>query len=208
MKTVPGGLLVVLDGIDGVGKTTQLELLRDKLQAERWAVETSRNLGGTPIGEALREVIKSHAERPPLTDVYISAAIQEALIDEINAKRKSGAIILMDRSPLSLAAYEMYGSKVAEDLVWQHVERGMIGLKPDLAIIYEADVETALRRAHQASEKADYFESKPLEYFQKVAHGYKQCAIRLEGITVIDANRPIEAIADDTYVFVQELLPK
>ncbi len=200
------GLLIVFDGIDGVGKTTQLELVRDQLVKDGQPVETSRNLGGTPIGEALREVMLSGMERPETVNLYISVAIQEALI-ETTSRRRHDKIILMDRGPLSLAAYEMYGSDLDESLTWPHVENGMRGLAPDLTIIYEADVKTSVERARRRSDKADYFESKSLEYFEKVADGYRRCAERFPDKTiVIDANRSIEEVQADTMAAIARLL--
>ncbi len=58
-KRIEGGLVIIFEGIDGVGKTTQLELARKELEKAGWPVVTTRNMGGTPIGEALREVMMS-----------------------------------------------------------------------------------------------------------------------------------------------------
>src|SRR4051794_4239442 len=96
-KTIDGGLVIIFEGIDGVGKTTQLNLVREELEAEGWAVYGTRNLGGTPIGEELRKTLLSSLERPETTNVYISAAIQEALVAAINGQREAGKIILLDR---------------------------------------------------------------------------------------------------------------
>lgn len=201
------GLLIVFDGIDGVGKTTQLSLVQDELVKQGKAVEASRNLGGTPIGEALREVMLSRSERPESANVYISAAIQEALIEALQAKRAGDSVILMDRGPLSLAAYEQYGSALPESLVWPLVERGMAALAPDLTIIYEADVATAVSRSKQRADKADYFESKPSAYFERVADGYRQAGKRYgDQVIFIDASRAIEDIHQDTMAALAKLL--
>src|ERR1039458_4190816 len=111
---ISGGFLIIFDGIDGVGKTTQLNLADQSLKAEGWPVSISRNLGGSPIGEALREVLLKPIDRPPTTDLHVSVAIQEALVPAIVTERQAGRLILMDRGPLSLAAYQIYGSGVDE----------------------------------------------------------------------------------------------
>jgi len=203
---VNGGLLIVFEGIDGVGKTTQIELVRQKLAAEGWPVEVKRNLGGTPIGEALREVIKSPLERPGLTNLYISAAIQEALVEAINRDRADGKLVLMDRGPMSLAAYAVYGDGLAENFGWPYVERGMQQLRPDLTIIYQADIDMALEHARQKPDQADYFESKPRDYFERVAQGYVEAAKRYPDSVVIDANRSIDDVQADTMKRIQTLL--
>jgi dTMP kinase len=205
-KRIDGGLLIVFEGIDGVGKTTQIELTRQKLTEQGWPVEVKRNLGGTPIGEALRQVIKSPLERPGLTNLYISAAIQEALAEAIRQDRAEGKLILMDRGPLSLATYAVYGDGLAENFGWPYVERGMQQLKPDLTIIYKADIDMALEHASQKPGEADYFESKPRDYFERVARGYEAAAQRYPDSVVIDANRSIELVEADTMRLIEPLL--
>ncbi|HEY5442588.1 MAG TPA: dTMP kinase [Candidatus Saccharimonadales bacterium] len=206
-KSVPNGLLVIFEGIDGVGKTTQLGLAQKALQEEGWPVHTSRNLGGTPIGEALREVIKSPLPRPNTTNLYISVAIQEALIETMQAERAKNQIILMDRGPISLAAYEVYGEDLEESLGWHYVDRGMERLKPDLTILYEANVDTAISQARQKSGEADYFESKPREFFERVAKGYAAAAKRYQTtVATVDANQSIEVVHEQTMRLIQQAL--
>ncbi|HSX45820.1 MAG TPA: dTMP kinase [Candidatus Saccharimonadia bacterium] len=207
-KTIPNGFLLVFDGIDGVGKSTQLELAAQTLRQAGWDVVTARNLGGTPIGEELRKVIKAPIARPPETDLYISAAIQAALVEEVTKLRAEGKLILMDRGPLSLAAYEIFGSGGSAERSWPHVDYGMESLKPELTIIYTADTETALKRAKQHSTGPDYFESKPPEYFDKVADGYRQAASRYDGVVFLDANGDIGAIHGKTMALIEQVLPK
>jgi dTMP kinase len=206
-RPINDGFLVVFEGIDGAGKTTQLESVRATLEAEGWPVHATRNLGGTPIGEELRKVIKSPLERPPETNLYISVAIQVALADAIGAERRQGKLILMDRGPLSLAAYEVYGDKLDEALGWQHVEAGLARLRPELTIIYSTDVDTALRRKGEKSGQADYFESKPRDFFERVAEGYQAAARRYPSNTVtIDANQPAETVQAQTMQAVRQAL--
>jgi dTMP kinase len=208
-KPISGGLIVVFEGIDGVGKTTQLLLAKDVLLADGWPVYITRNLGGTPIGEELRKVMLAPIERPTTTNLYLSVAIQEALVGAIEAERANGKLIFMDRGPLSLAAYEIYGGGLNETLGWQHVDAGMQQIRPELTIIYTADIKTALRRAHRKVRKADYFESKPPGFFERVAKGYTAAASRYPYETVtIDAGQPVEAVHAQTTRAIQQALDK
>jgi len=207
-KSLPNGLLIIFEGIDGVGKTTQLKLAEEALKTAGWPVFSTRNLGGTPIGEALREVIKSSLPRPNTTNLYISVAIQAALVETIQAERQKGQIILMDRGPLSLAAYEVYGEHLDEKLGWHYVEQGMAGLKPELTILYEAEVDTALARARQKPDKADYFESQSPEFFKNVARGYQEAAKRYPKlVSTVNAAESIEAVHDQTMRLIEKFLP-
>lgn len=198
--------MIVFEGIDGTGKTTQLDLAHQALLNDGWDVVTARNLGGTPIGEELRKVILSPLDRPSTTNLYISAAIQEALIGTIKNQRAQGKIILMDRGPLSLAAYEIYGSGLDESLAWPFVESGMARLKPELTILYVADVKVALERAGRKSAKADYFESQPPSYFEAVAKGYETAAGRYQQVLKVDANRPVEEVQAETLQLIHEAI--
>ena len=203
---IPDGLLVVFEGIDGSGKTTQLKLAHDALRTEGWPVHTIRNPGGTPIGEELRKVMLSKLARPPATSLYIAVAIQEALADAVKAERTSGRIILMDRGPLSMAAYEVYGGGLDSKLGWHYVEAGMSQLRPDLTIIYDLDVDTAMRRTQAKGGQADYFESQPRDFFERVSSGYQAAAERYHSSEVISANQPVEAIHDQTMRLIRQAL--
>jgi len=206
LKTVPNGLLVFFEGIDGVGKTTQLELLAERLQKDGWLVQHSRSHGGTPIGEALREVSLSHIERPVATDFYVSLAMHIALLAQVRAWRAEGAIILIDRGPLSLVAYQIYGDGLSEKAAWPIVENDFRAFAPELVITYSAPVETALKRAkaHKAA-TADYFENKPAGYFERVQEGYLEASKRFQA-KVIDANRSLDKVQADTLKAVQSVL--
>ena len=206
-KQINGGLVIVFDGIDGVDKSTQLELAKTQLESDNWSVLASRNLGGTPIGEELREVMLSTIDRPSMTNLYISVAIQEALLDKIEQERAKGLIILLDRGPLSLAAYEIYGSRLDEATGWQYVDAGMLRLGPELTIIYNAKTEEALDRLKSKPGQSDYFESMPLEYFERVADGYDIAAKRYEDFTVkIDAGQEVNTIHEQTMQVINQAI--
>lgn len=205
-RGVPGGLVVVFEGIDGSGKTTQLKKAEAALAARGWDVVSTRNLGGTPIGEKLRQVILSHLERPPTANLYISAAVQEALIEHVQSLRSQGKIILLDRGPLSLAAYEIYGNGLDVNLGWPLVDSGMKRLKPELVLLYEADIKIALERTKHGTGKADYFESKSESYFKEVAEGYSDIAKKFKNIVSIDASLSIEMVHSQTMLKLERIL--
>lgn len=196
-QSVPDGLIIMFEGLDGVGKSTQLRLAAKELERAGWPVHTTRNLGGTPIGEALRKAMLSKHERPVTTDFYISIAIQEALISELDTQRQQGKIILIDRGPLSLAAYQIYGGGFDEAMGWRAVDDGMQSIHPELIIDYSGDIDTAVERAHHESGTPDYFESKPRNFFVRVAKGYKIAADRYP-VRVLNANRSIDKIHAET----------
>lgn len=196
----------MFDGVDGLGKTTQINLAKAKLESAGKTVAIFRNLGGTPIGEAIREVMLSPLPRPASSDTYMSVAIQEALIDQIDKSRTDNPdlVVLMDRCPLSLAAYQAYGSGMDKDLVWRYVDDGMKRLKPDMVLIFEGEIDTALERARQVSGKEDYFESKPHDYFERVVAGFQEGARRYDARS-IDADQSIDGVQADVMNLIDHL---
>jgi dTMP kinase len=206
MRTISDGLVVLFEGVDGVGKTTQLELAQKELFKQGWSVYTARNLGGTPIGEALRDALLDRMHRPPLTDLYVSVGIQAALLEAIESEREAGSIVLLDRSPLSLAAYQIFGSGIDENTGWPYVDSGMAGLRAELTLFYETkNLETAIQRARQSSAKADYFESKPLSYFERVSEGYKTAAKR-HAVHRISADQSIQKVHEQTMKQIEAVM--
>src|SRR6478609_9484651 len=108
------GKVIMFDGPDGVGKTTQFELAAEALEKQGHKVYKTHILGGTDIGEALRSVMFSTAERPAMTNMHLALAIYYALAAEVEQKRTQGYTVLIDRSPLSLIAFQVYGDGLDE----------------------------------------------------------------------------------------------
>lgn len=204
-RPLPNGLVVMFEGIDGAGKTTQVQRAQAALEQAGWPVLCTRNLGGTPVGEALREVLLSGVSRPALTDFYVSLAIQAPLLELVDQARKDGKVVLMDRGPLSLGAYQIYGAGIDPELGWRHVADGMDHIKPDGIIFYDSDVQTAMDRKRNQTAKPDYFESKSPEYFQNVRNGYHE-AIQRYPATVIDAAGSVETVEAQTLAALAKLL--
>ena len=195
--------MVIFEGLDGSGKTTQLTMARQELESAGLLVMATRNLGGTPIGEALREVMLSQTERPPMTDLYTSLAIQEALLMEIDAARSAGKVILVDRGPLSLAAYQLFGRGIGET-AWHYVEEGMSRFHPEVTILYEIETTAALARARHIG-SGDYFESKPETYFEAVARGYEAVKNKYS-VQTVDASQSVEVIHTQTMALIEKAL--
>lgn len=205
-KTVPGGLVVFFEGIDGVGKTTQLQLAAESLRSEGWSVETTRAHGGTDIGEALREISLSDMERPVGTDLGISVAIHEALAAKVDILRQAGQVVLIDRGPFSMVAYQMYGDGLELERGWQAVEHDLSIFSPELNIVYTAAISVAEERMHKRSgKKANYWESKPAGFFDVAQQGYMDAAERFGG-TVIDAEQSIDAVHSQTMEAIRSAL--
>jgi dTMP kinase len=198
--------LIMFDGPDGVGKTTQITLARDALTQQGLRVYPTRINGGSPIGEALREPYLSNIERPAATDYHIGMAIYAAFVEEVGKMRQQYDVILVDRSPLSNVAYQSFGSGYSLDKSLAGCEETLQALQPDLLICYMAPLATLHARLSQvAGSKTDYFESKPDNFFERVLEGYQFLAERFQ-VTVIDATQDVDAVHKMTLALLQKTL--
>jgi dTMP kinase len=205
-KKLTEGLTIMFDGPDGVGKTTQVRLAHESLEQQGYTVYTTRSHGGTPIGEALREVSLSPLGRPVVTDLYISLAIHGALASDLAEKRHQGFITLVDRSPLSIIAYQVYGDGFDKARGFELVESDMETLQPDMLIVYHAEREIAKDRLRGRARNSDFFEDKPDEYFERVAEGYRVAAERYHA-QAIDAATDTPTVHAKTMQYIDALLP-
>lgn len=198
------GAVIMFDGPDYVGKSTQLALVSETLKADGLNVYTTRYNGGTPIGEALRKVMLGDYERPPETDLYINLAQQHALTQQINTERQQGKVILVDRSPMSIIAYQIYGSHIDENRGFAGTDEVMRLHRPDLLICYQAPESVLAKRRQLDKHKADYFESKSRQYFEDVAEGYGVAAKRYSA-KILDASGSISEVHETTMKALEDL---
>jgi dTMP kinase len=200
------GLIVFFDGPDGVGKTTQFELAAKALRDAGHVVHETRALGGSPIGEKLREAVLTDIERPVQVDFYIALACLHAAIPDWLARREAGETVLVDRSPLSIIAYQVYGDGLDKAVGYQAVGEFISQIEPDVVLVYQAPTDLLHERLNQrnAGTPRDYFESKPAAYHDQVAEGYSQADIF--GGRFIDATQPIATVHSETMLHIKTAL--
>lgn len=203
------GRIIMFDGPDGIGKTTQLKLVAEDLEKDGYTVFKSKTHGGSPIGDALRAVSLSDYDRTPLTDMYISLAMHSELSGIFNEKRDRGAIVLVDRSPLSIVAYQSFGSGLDRDFTFDIVDMDLQFFRPNLIIVYQAPLEVSNARMQARNEqdhtKKEYFESKPADYFVRVAEGYAAAAARFNA-EVIKADSDVMGVHNRTMKVIKKIL--
>lgn len=193
------GLVVCFDGADGVGKTTQLKLAADSLKADGYKVFTVKAVGGLPLTNVLGEALMMRAARPPETDLHIAMASQYALAEEIKTHLDLGEIVLIDRSPLAILAYQVYGDGLNKEAGLEAATELLTIIQPDLILVYETSVDVAHQRLQQRNgqNQRDHFESKPVSYQAKVQDGYRFAAKQF-GAELINADAPIELVREAT----------
>lgn len=197
----PKSFVIALDGADGVGKTTQVELLVDLLKRQGRQVQSARHSGGTAIGEELRKVSLSDLPRPAETDLHISYAMGYALAEAIAGWRNEGKIVVLDRSPLAIVAYNGYGSQLSDvDQAFTACQQMCTAMTIDLLIVLTAD-ETTINKRRTQRGTTDYFEQQDTAYHQRVRQGYEAATEFLQNqphsktnIISLDATSSIQSI--------------
>jgi dTMP kinase len=194
-------LFITFEGPDGSGKSTQLRLLAEALTQRGFAVATTREPGGTRIGDAIRAVVheRTHTEMSARAEALLYNAARAQLIDEvIQPALAAGTIVLCDRYADSTLAYQGFG--YGRDLVWLQrlIEFATGGLKPDLTIFLAIDPAEGLRRKRgDASEEWNRMEDKALVFHRAAYAGYLYLAEQEPARwLLIDATQPVDVIHD------------
>lgn len=183
--------LISLEGIDGAGKSTQVELLAAALRAEGWPVVATREPGGTALGERLRDLLKGAVPLAPRTELILFAAARAELVEEvIRPALDAGQVVLCDRFADSTRAYQGAGRGLDPALVEASITLATGGLAPSLTVLL--DLPPALALARRPSSPGDRFESNTLGFLERVRAGYLELA-RAEPARwlVLDATLPI-----------------
>jgi dTMP kinase len=188
------GLFITFEGIDGAGKSSHIEALASWLRERAHQVLITREPGGTPLAEALREKIL-HAPMDTLTEaLLVFAARRDHLVQQIEPALARGATVLCDRFTDASFAYQG-GGRGFDLKVLAALERWVHGHRqPDLTLWFDlAPAEAAERRA--AVRAPDRFESQDLAFFERVRAGYAaRQAANPQRFVVIDSGQPREAV--------------
>jgi dTMP kinase len=170
---VNGGLLVVLEGPEGAGKTTQLRLLADWLGAHGRTAVTVREPGGTVVGDEIRRLLLDPAsDIVPRSEALLFMASRAQLVErEIRPALERGAVVLVDRFFLATYAYQGVGRGLPEADLKVANSMATQGLKPDLTLLMMLPVEAGLARAVKRGER-DRMERAELAFHERVAHAF------------------------------------
>ena len=193
---MPGtGLFFSFDGVDGVGKSTQVRLFCDWLRQLGHDVVTCRDPGSTKVGEALREIVLGHAyasiDRRCEMLVYMAARAQ--LVEEvIRPALDAGHTVVSDRYLLANAVYQGHAGNLDVQRVWQVGQIATDGISPNCTFLLDMDPDSAFQRMDRA---ADRMEQQGRDYFHRVRQGFLDEAVRLaDRIVVINAQPPVNQV--------------
>ena len=209
------GSFITFEGLDGCGKTTQLEKLASAIRSQGREVVVTREPGGTPVGEEIRKILldartQGLASRAEMALMFASRAQQIHQI--IKPGLREGKIVLCDRFTDSSEAYQGYGRQLGGDTILEMHRVVCQDFWPDLTILMlgdlEANLDRARRRNVQDDDKEGRFEREQADFFKRVADGYMAIASRdRTRVAAIDATRSIQAVHADILKVVKERLP-
>jgi dTMP kinase len=183
-------LFLVLEGVEGAGKTTQTALLAEWLRSLGHTVTATREPGGTAVGEAVRGVLLERAELdvPPESELLLVLAARAAFVrDVVRPALARGDIVVADRFSLSTLAYQGYGRGLTLDSVRQLDAFARAGLDPDVTLVVDLAPEEGGRRQQAAGKGRDRIERAGEAFHQRVADGYRVLARTEKGVQVVDA---------------------
>ncbi|MDG1892603.1 MAG: dTMP kinase [Verrucomicrobiota bacterium] len=197
------GMLITFEGNEGSGKSTQIKLLTERLQAAGRQVTSVREPGGTGLGELLRDILKNQREGvhiDPIAELLMMNASRAQLVQEvIRPALKRNKIVLVDRFFDSTIVYQGHGRGLDLDLVREVVKVAIGSTLPLQTYLLRVPLETSeTRRAQRSIETGharDRFEASERAFFERIERGYDTIARREpDRIRVIDATLPIEEV--------------
>ena len=197
------GFLVSLEGPEGAGKTSVLEALIPILEDRGIEVLSTREPGGVLIGEKIREVIldPSHTEMDPKTELLLYiASRRQHLVEKVLPALAAGKLVIMDRFIDSSVAYQGFGRGLDKEAIDWLNEFATDGLKPDLTLYFDIEVEEGLARiAANSDREVNRLDMEGLNLHRKVRQGYLSLLER-EGnrIEKIDASLPLDQVIENT----------
>jgi len=204
------GYFITLEGPDGSGKTGQITPLAEFLRSCGHDVLTTREPGGTEIGDQVRKVIMDLANKGmnPRTEILLFQASRVQIVEQvIRPALEAGKVVICDRYADSTLAYQGFGHKTDLDFLKQLLHFVTGGLRPDLTLLLDLEVEEGLRRRQKSGGEWNRLDDYDVEFHQRVRAGYHQLVKREpDRWEVIDARQTKEVIQSDIRRIVTQRL--
>lgn len=206
------GFMLVCDGSNGAGKTTVIKTIEQYLINKGFDVIVTREPGGTPIGEKVREVIldPSTPEMCNIAELMLFGAARAQHIEEkILPALESGKVVISDRFDAATFSFQHYARGIDLDVICNINNIALNGFSPDMNIILDLDPKLGLERVKQRGEGLDRLEDEKMEFLNKARNGYlTQAEQQPEKFRVIDASQTQEQVADVVLAVVDQLIEK
>jgi dTMP kinase len=200
-------LFIVIEGIEGSGKSTFAAALAERLRAEGSDVVVTREPGGTPLGDAVREIfLNRDVEISPLAEsLLVNAARAQHVQEVIRPALAAGRVVVCDRFIDSTIAYQGYGRGAALGPLLEICEIAAEGLEPNLVLVLDVGVGTARERMRDRSLASDRIESEGDAFHERVRQGFLELA-KSPRHRLLDGTLPTESLVETAMVDVRNLL--
>ncbi len=206
------GFMVVFDGSNGAGKTTVIKGVEKYLASKGFDVLLTREPGGTPIGEKIRDVIldPSTPEMSFMTELMLFGAGRAQHIKEkIIPALAKGKIVISDRFDAATFSFQHYARGIDLDTIIKINDLALAGFSPEMNIVLDLDPNEGLKRVHSRGEGLDRLEDEKVEFLIKARNGYlMQAKQSPEKFKVIDAAQSKETVLADVITIIDSLLAK
>ena len=204
------GKFITFEGIEGVGKSTNIDHLAGIIEAHGFDVLRTREPGGTPIAEDIRRLLKEHGDEPMPDTAELLLMFAARAINVSNTIRpalEKGTWVVSDRFTDSTRAYQGGGRGLSLEDIDRLAELVHGDVQPDLTILLDAPVDVALQRAGKRGDP-DRFEVEETEFFSRVRDTYLQMAEQEPGrFVVVDVSRDLDAVRVEVGKIAAEILP-
>lgn len=206
------GFMLVCDGSNGAGKTTVIKTIEQYLIKKGFDVIVTREPGGTPIGEKIRETIldPSTPEMCDMTELMLFGAARAQHINEkILPALAEGKVVISDRFDAATFSFQHYARGIDLNTICKINNMALNGFSPDMNIILDLDPRLGLERVKQRGEGLDRLEDEKMEFLDKARHGYlMQADQQPHKFTVIDASQSQTQVAALVIQVLDKLIEK
>ena len=209
------GKFISFEGPDGAGKTSVIKAIVDRLADVKLdnQVVLTREPGGTPIGEAIRDLLLSSksVDMDGWTEAYLFAASRrQHVVEKIKPALKSNQIVICDRFVDSSVAYQGQGRQLGFDQIWELNQAAVGDCLPDLTFVLDLPIEEGLQRiAQHRTDQINRLDEETLTFHQRVRQGFlKQAQRDPQRIVVVDASQELTAVVKDVWHQMAERWPE
>lgn len=202
------GKFIVIEGLEGAGKSSVISVVKQIVTSAGHDVVNTREPGGTPMAEAIREVVKQNWDESVTeqTELMLMYAARSQLIHNvIFPALDAGKWVIGDRHDLSSQAYQGGGRQLDQGVMSALSQITLNGFKPDLTIYLDVDPATGLARARGRGE-LDRIELSGLDFFERTRAKYLELAGKDDAIKVVDANQTMAQVHSDVTALVKAFL--
>lgn len=204
------GAFITFEGIDGCGKSTQLELAAKRLSGQSFPLIVTREPGGTAIAEKIREILISPQNSEMVNEcellMYLAARAQHVR-EKIIPALEQGYVVLCDRFQEATFAYQGFGRNIHLDFLKKINSFATGGLLPDLTFIFDISVDLSNERMKKMNKAKDRLELNGRAFYQKISEGYRLLAkTEPQRILLLDGSEPLEKISEQVYCRIKDIL--